>query len=1209
MATFLYSFAKPDNSALKGAAVSMFRKGNSSKPLFRGKTDNAGRIAIELDGLKDQDELVVTVTDPKTREELYRSKPTRVKDIPGSSHIVIGKRTTDDEDDDDKTVPDLPAPLPQKNLAESVAERITTERKVSEALRKVTRPELTRRLSNRADGAALGKKLLGRRPLGKLGGSHVFVPRDEDPGPVLEQNRLDGLARIEGAHENRRGLTIREGALGIDNPQPGAVIPAGVAGQLVDFALNSTVAGSAVETILRRCAARMRTATEIHLPDESTEVDRPDRGDSGTEHGNGPVYDPTPAERVSAILDADSTANGASPRPTADTVRENLRSDIPSGPADADAYYDFHALQVAWSDAWTAMVDGVTDGKIKELYESIVEVVDPTDISPDFSEIDELHTMLDTLADSVSVMSSTLTAPSELAAWEPSIAEVWSNLSVYDQDYLRFLYAADGFVSSVRDDWTHDIDAAVAGYRNTYLYNMPQFEQYPRGYIPEQSLGALIADPDYFRDQAQGVTENAPDDPESSVAAARLGRAERLITELKEQLVEPYQFDVFAPGAYNFGVLATYRQRWRPIAYQAGDMAGSIALAPNEKRSYSITRKSSRKSTRGSEMDRMLGGSSESEETGRAEAEIVRTVKEESTSKANTSTSGSLFKIWQVGAGAEFGSRQDDSSSRTKKDIRESTRKAAQEYRDQRKVTVNLEETRETAFTEKREIENPNNELTVTYLFYELQRRYEVSERLHDLTPVIMVAYDMPAPHEITEAWLLKHDWIIRRVLLDDSFEPALRYLSQTFAGDEVSVEVLEQQWKTQLAVVTELKRQGGAHARLREEARQAIENAVADVAGLDWTDTASDIITALHPGIGKSLAEHLFPESEPMSETEGENARRALEWADADLAKIESVVRENLTSLERATSAYVAGVRKRLDRRTQIDRLILHVKENIFHYMQAIWDREHPDQRYLRLYDMGIQWPGASGDAVLQPTVVRSSRKVKTGNGASAKTPTVRGSAIFGRQQMTHLPDALQSAEQPEYGYLVFSTPAFRETRKLHQVADLLKPLGYRGNFAIFPLREHNALSTHMAQDFLDSQFGVSDPDPLGAMPTASEAIALAECAWRHGDLDEAGKNEVAEWLMSALDAAHQVSQEVVVPTGELFIEALPGAHPLLEDFKLKHRAYDAERARADAATAHIETLRRAMRLEQGDASDPDVDRIVKIEGDAVTTVPVAEA
>jgi len=42
-------------------------------------------------------------------------------------------------------------------------------------------------------------------------------------------------------------------------------------------------------------------------------------------------------------------------------------------------------------------------------------------------------------------------------------------------------------------------------------------------------------------------------------------------------------------------------------------------------------------------------------------------------------------------------------------------------------------------------------------------------------------------------------------------------------------------------------------------------------------------------------------------------------------------------------------------DRVAEIDRLRVHVKENILYYMQAIWRQEPPDQRFFRLYDLTV--------------------------------------------------------------------------------------------------------------------------------------------------------------------------------------------------------------------------------------------------------------
>src|SRR5690606_8631588 len=150
--------------------------------------------------------------------------------------------------------------------------------------------------------------------------------------------------------------------------------------------------------------------------------------------------------------------------------------------------------------------------------------------------------------------------------------------------------------------------------------------------------------------------------------------------------------------------------------------------------------------------DRYSSKNEEFTDTRRAESEITGNAKNSMSAKADVSAGATLFQVVEVDAGSEFATSQENAYSRAKKEIREVTRKAAQEYRDENKTSVETETTSESSYSESRELQNPNNELTVTYLFYELQRRYEVSERLHDLAPVIFVAFDMPQPHEITEA-------------------------------------------------------------------------------------------------------------------------------------------------------------------------------------------------------------------------------------------------------------------------------------------------------------------------------------------------------------------------------------------------------------------------------------------------------------------------
>ena len=62
--------------------------------------------------------------------------------------------------------------------------------------------------------------------------------------------------------------------------------------------------------------------------------------------------------------------------------------------------------------------------------------------------------------------------------------------------------------------------------------------------------------------------------------------------------------------------------------------------------------------------------------------------------------------------------------------------------------------------------------------------------------------------------------------------------------------------------------------------------------------------------------------------------------------------------------------------------------------------------------------------------------------------------------------------------------------------------------------------------------------------------------------------------------------------------IEALPGKHPVMEDFKLAHRALDVKKVQADVRSQELENLRRAARVLGGDLTDPRVDKNITITG-----------
>ena len=69
-----------------------------------------------------------------------------------------------------------------------------------------------------------------------------------------------------------------------------------------------------------------------------------------------------------------------------------------------------------------------------------------------------------------------------------------------------------------------------------------------------------------------------------------------------------------------------------------------------------------------------------------------------------------------------------------------------------------------------------------------------------------------------------------------------------------------------------------------------------------------------------------------------------------------------------------------------------------------------------------------------------------------------------------------------------------------------------------------------------------------------------------------------------------------VIVPSTSLYIEALPGTHPLLEDFKLIHREVDVRMAQAAVVRAELENLRLAACISAGTLGDPDIDKVVVV-------------
>jgi hypothetical protein len=646
----------------------------------------------------------------------------------------------------------------------------------------------------------------------------------------------------------------------------------------------------------------------------------------------------------------------------------------------------------------------------------------------------------------------------------------------------------------------------------------------------------------------------------------------------------------------NFGVVVGYRQKWEPLAYQAGKLVKTVTLAPKETRKYSKKTVFHRKRADKEVETHVRTRKEEASQTSRAEQEIIR--------KATTATNFSLTAdgtydvgIAQGTATTTFSKNASQSSDDIKKAFREAVFKSAQEYKDEHTTEVLTEESIDIETIESGKITNPNDELAVTFLFYELQRRYRVSERIHRLTPVVLVAQEVPRPDEIDEGWLVTYDWILRRALLDDSFLPALNYLTQNVVGDRAALDQLGVNVEQQRQVVAQLQ-QELAIVRERTAAQRAIlERALFERAGaVDREDGdggggipfVSDVVDAAGNALSgaaravSGVGEFLFGgggggDGSSRQDVLKEALQRAADEARELLFRLEREV----TALNSITEAYSKALAQHLNHRTQIARLRVHVKQNILHYMQAIWSYEPPDQRFFRLHQVPV--PVFEGTrrtfrfGALNPSLTTFAAPPHHRLGVAGDPPT-KLYPVDGRTELN-----------PDF-----------ERAPLVEVADLDTLLGFKGNYMIFPLKESNVLTDFMMQPYVVAGLdALTDPDDVGNWTL--EDFAAYICCLREkltAEQFESLRRDLRTQYERLLGSPRRNGDVLTIPTDSLFIEALVANVSLIERFKEQHRMIDVKSAQANVRATELENVRRAARMLAEDFEDPDIDRKYVIEG-----------
>jgi hypothetical protein len=873
-----------------------------------------------------------------------------------------------------------------------------------------------------------------------------------------------------------------------------------------------------------------------------------------------------------AWLQAPNPANTSSP------------FELSTGAADADSYHDFYRLQIAFEDVWTELIDNRLKPSGQQLYATFDALMDvspdayddtgktdrgkrfangPTDVNTglpitDIAGADELQTFIDNLKIVLGI-SDDNAASSQLPA------DIGSDMTLLQNAVINTLWGCDMLLFGLNHVGNFADNGWLAGLNNDIPGPLVNG-------IPVTNPTSAMTRQEVFNNVIVSLRSLSPPQPSTPT----FPDLATLLNKVNAILKERYRFDVFAPASINYGVLLNYRQHWQPQSYQVGNLVSTIPLAPQETRRY--TTKSVVKKTRNvKEISNALRSKKDdSSSTWRTDAEIVDRAKNQSSFQTNANGSYGNDAMFKVSAGLQKGADQAVESAQTKRDFHEAVVKSAQEYRNEHRMEISTEETTEDETTSYREIRNPNDELTVTYLFYELQRRYLVDESLYKAKPVILVANDVPAPHDVDESWLLRYDWIIKRAILDDSFLPALEYLSSNYTGENLTLQVLELSVQQQKNVVDNIAQQV-------QLAQGSLNNATI---GLQAAEDQS-VSDQQKDEVGKFVKSFFDPLGigQGGATTDGESERARVDFAkdtmnraQAQVTQLISDLKSETTALQVAIDKYTAAATKHFGMLAEIDRLRIHVKDNIIYYMQAIWSYEPTDQRFFRIYNLDV--PIFAHNTTLKATAPKSGLE-------------------------------LIDTEFPALD-LKFPTPTLSPggTMKLHEVADIENLLGFKGNYMIFPMTEFNYMTWYLMHDYLHFEdltgVTVQDPDPYANLTTEQLKTAIDAIQTNDPGAFEKNQSFFQEAMLRLL--SQQDPEMVIVPSKSLYIEALPGTHPLLEDFKLIHRAIDIKKAQAEARHAELENLRLAARLANGELGDPDIDKVVVVGSGKSVTVDAGQ-
>ena len=457
-----------------------------------------------------------------------------------------------------------------------------------------------------------------------------------------------------------------------------------------------------------------------------------------------------------------------STRPDNAKVQQSVNTfQLQKGPAETTAAYDFNILQIAFDNVWQQLFDADITTLLNTGYQTA------TDKGVDMNTLNS-SIINNNLKISLPALKA---AFSEIASKESVLpSNVIANFEIFPNEWNELTYDCKTKLSDIADA----IELAMLGYLknvDTTVVNTNSTPWWHPLSTPANGAATVKFNSVYeaeryilkLREQGERIIDTVRNDDYISM--------DSVLKQIDDKLKSNYVFKVYAADAsystVNFGLVLTYRQNWEPLAYQVGHLMKTIPLSPKEERKFTTKTTINRKKSEKEEIKNSTSETSDRTTTNRSEDEIMSKVNLKATLDATTS--GSFNALFSKGsATVSAGFEADKDSEKNKKDFHEAVVKATQEHKSERNKEISTESSYTRDAEESGTIINPNDELAVTYLFYELQKRYRISEQLYRIQPVVMVAQQVPSPDEITETWIIINDWMLRRNLLDKSFLPAL---------------------------------------------------------------------------------------------------------------------------------------------------------------------------------------------------------------------------------------------------------------------------------------------------------------------------------------------------------------------------------------------------------------------------------------------------